>query len=139
MLLDLSMMSHSRWISANTSSDGNWNLQQGQVFLLSSHGRMHIQWKRCSHGSSHTSLPARISSLQITHSTPPPLTCTDGRATTDAVDAPISLPTFSPPPPPPLRTAPTNLRHREVTSMYGRITAPLVVPVPESVNMVLEK
>lgn len=132
-------MSQSRSISVNTSSDGNWNLQQGQVFLLASHSKMHIQWNRCSQGNWHTSLPSRISSLQITHSTPPPLTSTDGRATTDALDAPTCLPAFSPPPPPLLRKAPMNPRHRAATSMYGIRTAPQVAPVPERDNIVLEK
>ena len=97
LLRTLIRTSHSRWISPKTSSVGSSNLQQGHVFLFLNHGNMQIQWNKCSHGNSHTSLPSLISSLHITHSTPPPLTSTDGRATTVAADAATSLPVFPSP------------------------------------------
>ena len=117
--------SHSRWISPSTSSDGSRNLQQGHVFLFFSHGNIHIQWNKCWHGNSQTSLPTRISSLHITHSPPPTLTSTDGSATTAAADAATSPTSF----PPPQTIAPTSLRHRIIVSMKGIRVVPLHPPL----------
>ena len=97
----LTRISHSRWISEKTSSVGSWNLQNGHVFLLLSHGKIHFQWNKCWHGISQTSLPSPISSLHITHSTSPAAfdTSTARSATTAALAAGISYPSFPTPRP----------------------------------------